>query len=178
MASIFTVAEAVREWLVDHNVKGQDGSMYADMMRRMNEKETGEKKAAENKAIAEAADAEEGNEDQMDEEELERLRKRQAGTLVTEASFLEWKSKFDAEMEVHPYSIPNANPGLQPLIPTLTVTRTLGGQQHGKDGDRPGYRRSAYGQAAVPIESSWHGGCTPCGGGERRGSGGCRSCHR
>ena len=27
--SIFTTAEAVREWLVDNNTPGQDGSMYA-----------------------------------------------------------------------------------------------------------------------------------------------------
>jgi len=105
MASIFTVAEAVREWLVDHNVTGQDGSMYADMMRRMNEKETEEKKAAAKKAIAVAADAEEGDEDQLDEEELERLRKRQAGTQVTESSFMEWKAKFDAEMEAAKMSL-------------------------------------------------------------------------
>jgi hypothetical protein len=31
--SIFTIAEAAREWLRDNNVAGQDGSMYADMVR-------------------------------------------------------------------------------------------------------------------------------------------------
>jgi hypothetical protein len=99
MASIFTVAEAVREWLVDNNVAGQDGSMYADMMRRMNAKGAEEKKIAAKKAIAQAADAEDA-EEVVDEEELERQRRRQAGTEVTVESFMEWKKAFDDEMRV------------------------------------------------------------------------------
>jgi len=40
MAAIFTICEAVREWLGENNVKGQDdGSMYAQMMRRAKEEE-------------------------------------------------------------------------------------------------------------------------------------------
>lgn len=27
--SVFAVAEAVKEWLVDNNIAGQDGSMYS-----------------------------------------------------------------------------------------------------------------------------------------------------
>jgi hypothetical protein len=34
MPSVFTIAEAAREWLRDNNVAGQDGSMYADMVGR------------------------------------------------------------------------------------------------------------------------------------------------
>ncbi len=34
--STFQIAEAVKEWLVDNNVDGQDGSMYADMVSLMN----------------------------------------------------------------------------------------------------------------------------------------------
>lgn len=98
MASIFTVGEAVREWLVDHNIEGQDGSMYADMMRRMNEKDAEKKKEEERKAVARAADEEVVQEEELDEEELERLRKRQAGVPVSEESFLEWKMAFEAEM--------------------------------------------------------------------------------
>lgn len=44
-ASIFVVAEAVKEWLVDNNVEGQDGSMYAEMMRRMQQKQVEKKKS-------------------------------------------------------------------------------------------------------------------------------------
>jgi hypothetical protein len=37
--SIYAVAEAVREWLLEHNEPGQDdGSMYAQMMRRQTDK--------------------------------------------------------------------------------------------------------------------------------------------
>ena len=96
MASLFTVIESVREWLVDNNVAGQDGSMYADMMRRMNEKGTKEKKAAEKKAVAIAADSE-GLEEEIDPEELERIRRRQTGTPVTPESFLAWKKTFEAD---------------------------------------------------------------------------------
>jgi hypothetical protein len=32
--SIYMVSENVREWLLDHNIAGQDGSMYAEMMRK------------------------------------------------------------------------------------------------------------------------------------------------
>lgn len=31
--SVFAVAEAVKEWLVDNNIAGQDGSMYSGMHR-------------------------------------------------------------------------------------------------------------------------------------------------
>lgn len=40
MAAIFTVCEAVREWLGENNIKGQDdGSMYAQMIWKQNEAE-------------------------------------------------------------------------------------------------------------------------------------------
>jgi hypothetical protein len=58
MPSVFAVAESLREWLVDNNVPGQDGSMYADMMRRMTQKDVGEKKKEMKAAVAFAADSE------------------------------------------------------------------------------------------------------------------------
>ena len=40
MPSIFSCCEAIREWLFDNNIKGQDdGSMYAQMMRKAKEAE-------------------------------------------------------------------------------------------------------------------------------------------
>lgn len=97
--SIYTIAEAVREWLVDNNVAGQDGSMYSDMMRRMQQKDVEKKKKEDKAAIALAADSEKSNTViEADPEELERIRKRQAGHPVTIEAFLEWKAKFDAEM--------------------------------------------------------------------------------
>lgn len=33
LPSIFTIAEGVKEWLIDNNIPGQDGSMYSGMTR-------------------------------------------------------------------------------------------------------------------------------------------------
>ena len=33
----YTIAEAIREWLIEHNVNTADGSMHANMLRRMDE---------------------------------------------------------------------------------------------------------------------------------------------
>lgn len=96
MPSIYTIAEVVREWLIDNNVAGQDGSMYADMMRRMQQKDIEKKKKEEKAAIISAADSEKMS-SEVDPEEEERMRKRQAGHAVTVEVFHEWKKKFDAE---------------------------------------------------------------------------------
>lgn len=97
--SVYTISEAVREWLIDNNAPGQDGSMYAEMMRRMQQKDVDKKKKDTKAAIAAAADHEIlASKDALDPEEEERIRKRQAGVQVTLESFLSWKEKFDAEM--------------------------------------------------------------------------------
>ena len=98
MPSIFVIAEAIKEWLADNNKPGQDGSMYAEMMRRMQQKESVEKKKADKAAVGAAADSE-LKDNLLDPEEQERIRKRQAGTQVTLESFIEWKGKFEAEMK-------------------------------------------------------------------------------
>lgn len=100
MPSIFTVAEAVKEWLIDNNVAGQDGSMYSEMMRKQQQKSIVEKKSNERAALKEAADSEQKEGDQLDPEELERIRKRQAGTMCTIETFNKWKQGFDEEMRL------------------------------------------------------------------------------
>jgi len=97
MPSIFTICEGIKEWLQDNNIPGQDGSMYADMMRRMQQKDVEIKKKAEKAANSAAANAELSHK-VIDPEEEERLRKREAGTPVTEETFMIWKKKFDEEM--------------------------------------------------------------------------------
>ena len=99
IASTFAVAEAVREWLVDNNVAGQDGSMYAQMMLREKLKDVEDKRAEERKAIARAADAEVASVE-VNDEELEKIRLRQRGTPVTLESFMEWKIKFEEEIRL------------------------------------------------------------------------------
>ena len=97
MPSIFTICEGIKEWLQDNNIPGQDGSMYADMMRRMQQKDVEIKKKAEKAANSAAANAEIENKI-IDPEEEERLRRREAGTPVTEETFKIWKKKFEEEM--------------------------------------------------------------------------------
>lgn len=97
--SIYVLAEAVREWLLDNNIAGQDGSMYAEMTRRMQMKDVKEKKMAEKAAAVAMADSE-GVEIAVDPEEEERIRRRQAGTPVTVESFLRWRAAFEEEQAI------------------------------------------------------------------------------
>lgn len=98
MASMYVIAEAVREWLVDNNVEGQDGSMYAEMMRRMQQKDVEKKKIDTKRANALLADSEKSAAVGPDKEEEERIRKRQAGTAMSVEAFEAWKIAFDKEM--------------------------------------------------------------------------------
>lgn len=95
MPAIYAVCEAVREWLAENNLKGQDdGSMYAQMMRRAKEVE-------KQKIQAEQKFETQKTKEEMTETELEELavRKRRAeGTPCTEGHFLVWKDKFEEEM--------------------------------------------------------------------------------
>ena len=94
MPSIFATAEAIREWLVENNIEGQDGSMYAQMMRKQSQKDVDEEKKG--KSSHEAADKE--NEVvELDPFEQEIIRKRQAGTAVTMEIFMKWREDFEAE---------------------------------------------------------------------------------
>lgn len=101
--SIFIVAEVVKDWLLSNNVAGQDGSMYAQMMLRMQNKEIEEQKKISVKEDASklSYSLPGGAYDDdlaIDKEEQERLRKRQAGTMVNPEAFIAWKKKFDDEM--------------------------------------------------------------------------------
>lgn len=99
MPTIFSICEALKEWLCDNNVPGQDGSMYSEMLRREQKKDTDLKRKEEKKAISMAADFELA-EKIIDPEEEERIRKRQAGQPVTVESFNAWKAKFEEEMRI------------------------------------------------------------------------------
>mmetsp|Transcript_25514 Transcript_25514/g.30880 ORF Transcript_25514/g.30880 Transcript_25514/m.30880 type:complete len:296 (+) Transcript_25514:164-1051(+) len=96
MPAVFAVCEAIRTWLADNNVKGQDdGSMYAQMMRRAKEAEREKAKAAQ---VFEA----QKKQDQLSQAELEEMavRKRRAeGTPCTKENFLIWLETWDEEME-------------------------------------------------------------------------------
>lgn len=96
MPAIFAVCEAIRTWLEDNNVKGQDdGSMYAQMMRRA-------KGVEREKVKAEQVFETQKKQNELSQAEVEEMtvRKRRAeGTPCTKENFLAWLDKWDAEME-------------------------------------------------------------------------------
>lgn len=94
--SVFGVCEALKEWLSDNNIPGQDDSMYAQMIRREQQKGLVATKKEKIAKVAKEADAE--DKQSIDPAELERIRKRQAGEQVTPESFLRWKTAFELEM--------------------------------------------------------------------------------
>jgi len=96
MPMVYVLAELVREWLIDNNIPGQDGSMYAEMTRRMQQGDV-EKRKEEEKAINKQLADSEMAELEIDPEEQERVRKRQAGIAVTVESFLLWREKYEEE---------------------------------------------------------------------------------
>eukprot|EP00624_Nannochloropsis_granulata_P004666 evm.model.NODE_33510_length_18588_cov_30.463848.1 len=95
MAMVYLLVEVIREWLIEHNIAGAtDGSMHAEMLKRMHMKEKAQQRAtdAEARAANGAASAQLSKED-----ELMRQRKLD-GTPVTPETFMEWRAVFDAEM--------------------------------------------------------------------------------
>uniref|UniRef100_K3X4E1 RWD domain-containing protein n=1 Tax=Globisporangium ultimum (strain ATCC 200006 / CBS 805.95 / DAOM BR144) TaxID=431595 RepID=K3X4E1_GLOUD len=86
MAMVFTLCEAVREYLVENNHKGNDGSEYQDMLRRLEiKKKKDDKDEADKLEQAEADDS-------------EKKSREFVGTAVTVESFAIWLAKFEAEM--------------------------------------------------------------------------------
>ena len=95
--SVFSACEALKEWLADNNVPGQDDSMYAQMMRREQQKGLEAIKSSKRAELSKAADNE-GKGESIDPEELARIRKRQEQGTVTADTFEEWRVQFETEM--------------------------------------------------------------------------------
>uniref|UniRef100_H3GEA7 RWD domain-containing protein n=1 Tax=Phytophthora ramorum TaxID=164328 RepID=H3GEA7_PHYRM len=104
MAMMYTLCEAVREYLVENNREGNDGSEHQEMLRRMELKKKKEDKVEADKLeqVREtstrarsikfaAANA---------QAHAEEHRREFHGTPVTVESFAAWKVKFDSEMQV------------------------------------------------------------------------------
>ncbi|EGZ20788.1 hypothetical protein PHYSODRAFT_313308 [Phytophthora sojae] len=89
MAMMYTLSEAVREYLVENNREGNDGSEHQEMLRRMELKKKKEEKVEADKLEKANADAEE-------------KRREFHGTPVTVETFAAWKEKFEAEMRGQP----------------------------------------------------------------------------
>ncbi|CAH0483089.1 unnamed protein product [Peronospora belbahrii] len=85
MAMMYTLSETVRDYLVENNREGNDGSEHQEMLRRMEQK-----KKKDDKVEA----------DKQDQEHANKEEKREVhGTPVTVETFAAWKAKFDAEMQ-------------------------------------------------------------------------------
>jgi hypothetical protein len=91
--AVFTVIEALREWLVANNEDPGDGSAFSEMMRRQREAE----RAADNAAAAAEVAAEEARAD-LTEEEVAAAKKKAEGTPVNDETFKAWNTAFMAEM--------------------------------------------------------------------------------
>jgi len=130
MAMVFTIAEKIKEWLVENNVKGSDGSMHAAMLQRMEQK----KKEAEA-----AKEAEEASKAVLSTEEAEEERRKQRlrdGTPVTPDSFAEWHHRFKEEMRAARRARAGASDGFAAAAmveASPTVTKPTGRQLFERD---------------------------------------------
>mmetsp|Transcript_1617 Transcript_1617/g.2422 ORF Transcript_1617/g.2422 Transcript_1617/m.2422 type:complete len:250 (-) Transcript_1617:17-766(-) len=95
----YTLTEAIREWLVEHNQSASDNSMHASMLRRMDAKTKEDNLAREKDGITQ---------DERDAEELLRI-KRLEGTPVTPSTFAEWIDRFIQEQINQNSSAKNMN---------------------------------------------------------------------
>ncbi|KAH9058675.1 hypothetical protein Ae201684P_006016 [Aphanomyces euteiches] len=86
MVMVYTICEAVREYLLENNREGNDGSEYQEMLRRQEQRQKKDTLAAE----AEQA--------KIDASEAGSASKSNVGTPVTVETFAAWKKAFDAEM--------------------------------------------------------------------------------
>ena len=96
MPMMFTICEAVKEWLLDRNTPDEaDDSAYGSMMRRAQD-------AAKEKVKNEMEYEAQKKKDDIsaaEKEEAEVLRRRKEGTQCTKETFQVWKVKWDAEQE-------------------------------------------------------------------------------
>ncbi|CCI45686.1 unnamed protein product [Albugo candida] len=89
MPMIYTLCEAVREYLVENNRAGHDGSEYQEMLRRMEIK----KKEDDRGTAIETA--------KRKEQAAHVKAKDSTGTPVTPETFMAWRDQFDLEMRLN-----------------------------------------------------------------------------
>jgi len=97
MVAVYAIAENLREWLCENNVKGlEDESMHAQMMRRTKDEERVKAKTKQ--------EYESQNETEKfsaaEIEDLQIRKQRAEGTPCNEENFERWKIVFDEEMEL------------------------------------------------------------------------------
>lgn len=91
---IFTLCEQLKDWLANNNLPGEDGSMYADMMRKQRLKEL---EVSKNEAAAAAA--QNGNMSGEGRMAAEKKKSQIIEDPVTVDTFAEWKASFEQEMK-------------------------------------------------------------------------------
>ena len=92
---VYNVCEALKDWLTDHNFPGQDGSMYAEMMR----KEAAKESAGKSKDGIPLRGGEKTEGELQVAKEKAKLKARAAGDAVTPESFAAWKVGHEAELK-------------------------------------------------------------------------------
>ena len=92
---VYNVCEALKEWLTDHNFPGQDGSMYAEMMR----KEAAKKSTGMVKDGVSRRDGEKSEGELQIAKEKAKLKARAAGEPVTPESFSAWKVTYETKLK-------------------------------------------------------------------------------
>lgn len=92
---IFMLCEQLKEWLANNNVPGEDGSMYADMMRKQRLKEL---EVSKNEAVAAAA-AQNGTMTGEGRMAAEKKKSQIIEDPVTVETFADWKATFEQEMK-------------------------------------------------------------------------------
>lgn len=98
---IYAIAEAIREWLSENNVKPSDGSAFDEMMREKS-KASANNFVTSNNGGALRRDLDPSIEKKLVTTETNAemvARKKREGTPVTRENFLAWRSRFEKEME-------------------------------------------------------------------------------
>jgi len=100
---IYAIAEAIREWLSENNVKPSDGSAFDEMMREKSKAASANNFVTSyNSGRALRRDLDPSIEKKLVATETNAemvARKKREGTPVTRENFLAWRSRFEKEME-------------------------------------------------------------------------------
>ncbi|CAK4133829.1 unnamed protein product [Aphanomyces euteiches] len=100
MVMVYTICEAVREYLLENNREGNDGSEYQEMLRRQEQRQKKDTLAAEAEQAKVRCVPQHTHAHvlQIDASEAGSASKSNVGTPVTVETFAAWKKAFDAEM--------------------------------------------------------------------------------
>lgn len=122
MPMVYSIAERIREWLVENNIKPSDGSAYDDMLRRQAAELKASSGGGKTGALSREADPSIKHKYVASATEADEVaRKKRDGTPVTREAFLAWRDKFDREMDQKARDDEAAG-----IIPEIFIQRSTG----------------------------------------------------